>query len=107
MSKSVVSEHPAATPEAALEHFQKRLGFETDCWDVSHAITTGTKDFVLLDVRSKELFERGHLPSAINIPHAKLIASRLKEFPKENFIFSQASQRTFRVLRIKLGDQTT
>lgn len=81
MNKSIVAEYPAATPENALEHFQKRLTFETDCWDVHHAISTGNIDFVLLDVRSPELFIKGHLPGAINIPHRKLIASRLIEFP--------------------------
>lgn len=83
MSKSVVSEHPAAASEVALEHFQKRLSFETDCWDVYHSITTGTQDFVLLDVRSPELFARGHLPGAINIPHRKLIESNLMEFSRK------------------------
>lgn len=81
MTKSSVTQHPAADPERALEHFQKRLSFETDCWDVHHAITNGNKDFILLDVRSPELFSKGHLPDALNIPHGKLIASRLAEFP--------------------------
>lgn len=81
MSKSPVVQYPAATPENALEHFQKRLTFETDCWDVHHTITNGSKDFILLDVRSPELFVKGHLPTAVNIPHGKLIASRLVEFP--------------------------
>lgn len=83
MSKSIVSEHPAAASEIALEHFQKRLSLETDCWDVHHAITTGTQDFVLLDVRSPELFARGHLPGAINIPHRKLMEPNLIEFSQE------------------------
>lgn len=81
VTKSSVTQHPAADPERALEHFQKRLSFETDCWDVHHAITNGNKDFILLDVRSPELFSKGHLPDALNIPHGKLIASRLAEFP--------------------------
>jgi len=85
MSKSVVSEHQIADPEIALGHFQKRLSFETDCWDVYHAITTGTQDFVLLDVRSPELFARGHLPGALNIPHRKLVESNVIEFSRETF----------------------
>lgn len=81
MSPSRVSEVPAAPAQAALEHFQARLTFETDCWDVHHAITNNQKDFVLLDVRSPELYAKGHVPTAINIPTGKLIASRLEEFP--------------------------
>jgi hypothetical protein len=34
MKKSTVSRYPAANSEIALEHFQNRLSFETDCWDV-------------------------------------------------------------------------
>jgi rhodanese-related sulfurtransferase len=34
-------------------------------------------DFILIDVRSPELFARAHVPGAINIPHAKIIASRM------------------------------
>ena len=78
---SVVSEVPAASAEAALRHFEARLTFETDCWDVNHAIANDQKDFVLLDVRSPELYAKGHVPTAINIPAGKLIASRLAEYP--------------------------
>lgn len=83
MTKSSVTLQPAADPADALAHFQKRLTFETDCWDVHQAISNDTMDFVLLDVRSPELFSKGHLPNAINIPHAKIIGSRMKEFPSE------------------------
>lgn len=83
MTKSAVTVQAAAHPTEAQEHFQKRLAFETDCWDVHHAIETNNMDFILLDVRSPELFEKGHLPKSLNIPHGKIIASRLEAFPLE------------------------
>lgn len=86
MKKSAVTLHPAAHPIDALDHFQKRLTFESDCWDVHHAIENNNMDFVLLDVRSPELFNNGHIPKAINLPHRKIIASKIKEFP-ENILF--------------------
>ena len=46
---------PAASSEDALAHFERRLTFETDCWDVQDALSRGADDFVLLDVRSPEL----------------------------------------------------
>jgi rhodanese-related sulfurtransferase len=76
---SAVTQVPAADSVSALEHFESSLRLETDCWDVHHALAHGA-DFVLIDVRSPELFARGHVPGAINIPHAKIIASRLADY---------------------------
>jgi rhodanese-related sulfurtransferase len=38
---------------------------------------------VLLDVRAPESFSAGHVPGAINVPHAKIIGSRLAEYPAD------------------------
>ncbi|TLZ02157.1 MAG: rhodanese-like domain-containing protein [Gammaproteobacteria bacterium] len=77
---SAVSEVPAAEAAAALRHFESGLAFETDCWDVHEALGRGP-DFVLIDVRSPEAYARGAVPSAINIPHAKIIGSRMAQYP--------------------------
>ena len=45
---SLVSRPPAADSARALKHFESLLEFETDCWDVHHAIVNNRKDFVLL-----------------------------------------------------------
>lgn len=68
---------PPAVSGDAADHFERRLGLETDCWDV-HA-TQGMEDrgFVLLDVRPRDHFERGHLPGAVSLPHAEITAERL------------------------------
>lgn len=83
MSHSLVTEVPAAASDAALAHFEARLSFETDCWDVHDAIANDKQDFVLVDVRSPAQYAAGHVPGAINIPGRKLIASALAEFPRE------------------------
>jgi rhodanese-related sulfurtransferase len=72
----------AAAPELALQHFESQFTFETDCWDTHDAMNSGTPGFVLLDVRSPELFDKGHVPGAVNLPHGKIIASRMNEYPK-------------------------
>ena len=79
---TIVSQVKAADPARALAHYEAMLTFETDCWDVHHAINQQELDFVLLDVRSPALYENGHLPTAINIMHGKLTGHRLKEFTK-------------------------
>lgn len=35
---------------------------------------------MLLDVRSPELYRRGHVPGALNLPHGKIIGSTMKRF---------------------------
>ena len=81
MSNSVTAVS-AAPPEVALAHFESEFTFETDCWDVHDALASGSPGFVLLDVRSPALFAAGHVPGAINLPHGKIIGSRMREWPE-------------------------
>jgi rhodanese-related sulfurtransferase len=78
-----VSAVAAADSAAALQHFTSALAFETDCWDVHDAMSRGVADFVLIDVRSPELYAQGHAPGAINIPHGKITSARMSEFPAD------------------------
>lgn len=79
--RSTVTEIPAASSAEALLHFSRRLTFETDCWDVHDAISSGGQDFVLLDVRSPDMFARGHVQGAINLPHRKITGRKMAEWP--------------------------
>lgn len=78
---SIVTEIPAAPSSATLAHFEASFTFETDCWDVHHAITTGQQDFVLLDVRGTEKYAAGHVPGAIDLAHRKIIGSKMAAYP--------------------------
>ncbi len=80
---SPVSRIPALPVSDAIEYFEKRLAYETDCWDVNHSITSEKKDFVLLDVRSEELFALGHIPTAISLPHWKITEHTLLDYPMD------------------------
>jgi len=80
MPNSSVTLTRPADSAVALNHFSAALAFETDCWDVHDAISRKVADFVLVDVRSPELFASGHVSGAINIPHAKIIESRLTPY---------------------------
>jgi rhodanese-related sulfurtransferase len=73
---SLVSQVPAADSASAVRRFETAFSFETDCWDV-HETLLRAPDFVLIDVRSPELFVNAHVPGAINIPHAKITAARM------------------------------
>jgi rhodanese-related sulfurtransferase len=74
---------PPAPPADAVAHFEALLAFETDCWDVHHALTTGPADFVLLDVRSPEHYAAGHVPGAVNLPHGRIVERNLAEYPAD------------------------
>ncbi|MBA2625268.1 MAG: rhodanese-like domain-containing protein [Acidimicrobiia bacterium] len=74
---------PPARSEEALAHFERLLGFETDCWDVHAALDSGRAGFVLLDVRSPDLFAGGHVPGASNLPHGRINERNLAEHPAE------------------------
>lgn len=71
-----------ADSATARAHFELSLKLETDCWDVHDAMSNGA-DFVLIDVRSPALYANGHVPGAINIPHGKIIESRMAEYEKD------------------------
>ena len=79
---SLVSAIPAAPSSLAREHFAAEFAFETDCWDVHDALAEAA-DFVLLDVRSPALFAKGHVPGAINLPHGKIVASKMAQWPTD------------------------
>ncbi len=79
---TAVSQTPAAPAAEAEAHFAAEFTFETDCWDVHESLERGA-DFVLLDVRSPALFARGHVPGAINLPHGKIIASKMAAWPDD------------------------
>lgn len=78
---SAVSRPLAANSARSLKHFESLLEFETDCWDVHHAITNHRMDFVLLDVRGEELFAKGHINGAVSLPHARINVDSVKNYP--------------------------
>lgn len=80
---SRVSEIPAALPAIVAEYYAQKLAFETDCSDVQLSMAAGTADFVLLDVRGPALFQQRHIPGAINLPHGKITARKMAEWPED------------------------
>jgi rhodanese-related sulfurtransferase len=80
---SMVSRPAAAGSEQAIAHFSALLQFETDCWDVHHAISNQRQDFVLLDVRGEAAYQQGHLPQAVLFPHSRMNAESLALYPSD------------------------
>jgi rhodanese-related sulfurtransferase len=80
---SAVSRPAAANSRVALQHFQSLLEFETDCWDVHHAISNDRKDFVLLDVRGEQAYQKGHIAGSINLPYRQIKEQKLQQYPQD------------------------
>ncbi|WP_228979154.1 rhodanese-like domain-containing protein [Streptomyces sp. DH12] len=67
---------PPAAPAAAAAYFAAGLAFHTDVSDVAAALATGgDPGFVVLDSRSTEAWDQGHVPGAVHLPTA-LVAER-------------------------------
>lgn len=61
-----------------LRHYEKKLAFETDSWDLKVALEAGD-NVAVIDARSPEAFQKEHIPGAINIPHRKMSEETTKE----------------------------
>ena len=77
---NAVTAVPAAPAEAAISHFERGFAFETDCWDTHDALQSERPGFILLDVRSPAMFAAGHVPGAVNLPHGKIVGSRMSQW---------------------------
>lgn len=54
-----------------LAYYQKKLAYETDSWDLYLAIKNG-ENVIVIDGRSKDAYQREHIPGAINAPHREI-----------------------------------
>ncbi|MEV5553759.1 rhodanese-like domain-containing protein, partial [Nonomuraea wenchangensis] len=53
---------------AAVAHFAARLTFETDVSDVAADLAAGLPGLVVIDSRSRESWDQGHVPGAVHLP---------------------------------------
>ena len=73
MTIAVVSKRQTDTripdPRQAKEYFFAKMSFTTGPVELSRRIKSG--DVNVVDVRAKEDYQKGHIPSAINLPKDK------------------------------------
>ena len=68
---------------SSVDYFRAKLQFEATPYGVSNA--KNKEDFVLLDVRDRESFEKEHIPGAYNIPGNDL-PKRMSHLPKHKVV---------------------
>jgi rhodanese-related sulfurtransferase len=67
--KSHVLEIAPPSPYASREFFLSKLAQHTDAWDVAEDLRNGVEEIVVIDTRTVEHYQRGHIPGAISFPH--------------------------------------
>ncbi|GAA3441139.1 rhodanese-like domain-containing protein [Planomonospora venezuelensis] len=78
---SAVTWIPAADGAAALAHFAARLAFETDVSDVAADLAAGVPGIVVVDSRSRESWDQGHIEGAVHLPTAEIPARAAETVP--------------------------
>ncbi len=76
-----------ASPEQLAKYFEAKLAAELGPHNVKRLLDAGSRDIVVLDVRSREGYNEGHLPGAVNIPFEEL-PSRMKELSKQKDVIT-------------------
>jgi rhodanese-related sulfurtransferase len=59
--------------DTQLRHYERKLEYEIDSWDLSVALARG-ENVVVVDARSPEAFAREHIPGAVSLPHRQMDA---------------------------------
>jgi rhodanese-related sulfurtransferase len=57
----------------AIQHFQDKLNFETDAWDLNEMLGKGV-NVVVIDARSEQAYAQEHIVHAISFPHRTMTA---------------------------------
>jgi rhodanese-related sulfurtransferase len=84
--QSLVLEHSPASPGNAQNHFLARLSVETDCSDVYADLSAGISGFRVVDPRSPDAYDQGHVPTAVSIPHRSIDDATTASLSKADLI---------------------
>ena len=68
-----------------LKHYENKLAFEIDSWDLKVAMESGEK-ILVIDARSPDAYQNEHIAGAINIPHRKMDSETTKLIDKTALI---------------------
>lgn len=72
---------PTAPNAVALAHFAARLSFEADVSDVHADLSAGVPNLIIVDSRSQESWDQGHIPGAIHLPTSEIAHRAAHEVP--------------------------
>ena len=66
-----------------IRHYEEKLNYETDSWDLNDAIQHG-ENIVVIDARSAEAFIEEHIPGAMSLPHRTMNQETTSHLDRKN-----------------------
>ncbi|UBU13707.1 rhodanese-like domain-containing protein [Nonomuraea gerenzanensis] len=72
--------------EPAIAHFTARLSFETDVADVAADLAASAPGLVVVDSRSRESWDQGHIEGAVHLPHREIATRAAALIPKDALV---------------------
>ena len=64
-----------------LNHYQRKLPYEMDSWDIYVALGEN-EPIVVVDGRSAEAYAQEHIPGALNLPHREICFNSIESLDK-------------------------
>lgn len=71
---SSVLHFPPASPQQSVAYLQHKLSFYADAWDLAEDLAKGITQIMVIDARSREAYEAGHICGALSFPHRTMTA---------------------------------
>lgn len=75
----------AAPMEEQRKHYERKLAFEIDSWDLKVALQE-QEPILVIDARSPEAYAKEHIPGAINIPHRQMNPGTTRDIDKSTLV---------------------
>jgi rhodanese-related sulfurtransferase len=71
---SAVLKFAPASANTSLEYLQHKLAYYTDAWDLAEDLSQGITAIEVIDARSEEVYQAGHICGANSFPHRTINA---------------------------------
>lgn len=88
---------PLKTPKthepSAADYFIAKLKYEMSPYGLKGLLDEGSTDYQIIDVRSSDQYDEGHIPGALNIPLVDL-PKMLSKIPKDKTIVTYCGSIT-------------
>ncbi|BAN97049.1 rhodanese domain-containing protein [Plautia stali symbiont] len=72
---SAVLFYPPASPQHSVAYLQYKLSYYTDAWDLAADLAQGVTQIVVIDARSRDAYQAGHICGALSLPHREMDAA--------------------------------